>query len=72
MTWFSYLVLFEYEKFIFVFLQIVGEMTDLLEWFQEVGQKILNSPSINCDVNKLAEQIAHQKVRVEQWRNPKI
>ena len=50
--------------FIFVFVQIVGEMTDLLEWFQETGNKILNSPSINCDVNKLAEQIAHQKVSI--------
>ncbi|OWF34915.1 Dystonin [Mizuhopecten yessoensis] len=42
--------------------EIVGDMNNLLEWFEEQGKKIINAAPVSSDPDTLATQVADQKV----------
>lgn len=45
-----------------VLFQIVNDMNDLIEWFDDEAKKISSAEPINSDPGKLTSQIAEQKV----------
>lgn len=45
-----------------VLFQIVNDMNDLIEWFDDEFKKISSAEPINSDPVKLTKQIAEQKV----------